>query len=232
MLTVPSKPLTRTLALRAAALGGASLLLILALSACGTSQTKPVAKLELAAAQTFPYYPVYWVGPSFEGQLLAAADGLNGYLTNVGDGVYYGNCVEGKGIFKGGSSCLLPLQVTTVVYRRHFNESLGPQHNILVRGVPAVEYDEGRSLEVYSGHVAIDIFSDSLANALRAAQRAVPGQRTRAARTKTCRRRCTAPGLYGPQEIALARVTENLPGHVCQHAAKQIEFLERVRKSH
>ena len=231
MLTVPVKLLTPTRRLRAAALGGASLFLLIVLSACGTAQPKPVAKLELAAAQTFPYYPVYWVGPSFEGQPLAAADGLNNYIAKVGDGVYYGDCVQGKGVFKGGSSCLLPLQVTTVIYSRHFNESLGPQHNILIRGVPAVEYDEGRSLELYSGHVAIDIFSDNLANALRAANELYPINAPGSAR-ENLPLPVYCPGLYGPQEVPLARVTESLPGHVCQHAAKQIEFLESVRKSH
>ena len=74
--------------------------------------------------------------------------------------------MHGKGIF-GGGSCLLPLQVTTVIYRLHSNATLGPQRNIVVRGVPATVYDEGRSIEIYSGRVAIDIFSDTFSHALR-----------------------------------------------------------------
>ena len=62
--------------------------------------------------------------------------------------MYYGDCVKGKGIF-GGGSCILPLQVTTVIYRLHSNAPLGRQRNIVVRGVPATVYDEGRSIESF-----------------------------------------------------------------------------------
>ena len=105
----------------------------LALAGCSTQHPRSIARDALAEAQTFPYYKLYWVGPSFEGHPLAAADGLAGYNANVGDSVFYGDCVRSKGIF-GGGSCLLPLQVTTVLYRLHSNSTLGPQHNILVRG--------------------------------------------------------------------------------------------------
>ena len=107
-------------------------------------------------------------GPRFLGQPLAAADGQKGYISRLGDSVYYGDCVKGKGIF-GGGSCLLPLQVTTVIYRLHSNATLGPQRNIVVRGVPATVYDEGRSIELYSGRVAIDVFSNTFAHAYAAA---------------------------------------------------------------
>ncbi len=201
-----------------------------ALSGCGTSQPKAVAQVELAAAQTFPYFPVYWVGRSFAGKPLAAADGLDGYIPKVGDGVYYGNCVQKKSFFEAGS-CQLLLQITTVVYSRHSNQPLGPQRNILIRGVPAVVYDEGRSLELYSGHVAIDIFSNSLRHALAAAEELYPINASGSAK-QSLPAPVYCPGLYGPEELALARVVDDLAGHVCQHAIKQIEFLESVRKSH
>ena len=69
---------------------------------------------------------------------------------------------------------MLPLQVTTVIYRLHSNAPLGPQRNIVVRGVPAIVYDEGHSIELYTGREAIDVFSDSLAHALAAAQQLQP----------------------------------------------------------
>lgn len=199
------------------------------LAGCGTSQPKPIARVELGAAESFPYFPVYWVGPRFQGSPLAAADGLNGYIPRVGDSVYYGNCVQSKGIF-GGGSCLLPLQVTTVVYARHSNQALGAQRNILVRGVPAVVYDEGRSIELYSGHVAIDIFSNTYAHALAAAEDLYPVNAPGSPREELpvpvyC------PGLYGPQSIELAKVTEGLPHEVCKRAARQIEYLESVKSS-
>ena len=74
----------------------------------------------------------------------------------------------------GGGSCLLPLQVTTSVWHLHTNVSLGSQYNLLIRGVPATSYDEGRSIELYTGRVAIDIFSETPARALRAALRLAP----------------------------------------------------------
>jgi hypothetical protein len=111
----------------------AALCVAVAASGCAsTGHPRPIPARELAEAQTFPYYKVYWAGPAFAGQPLAAADGQSGYISTVGDSVYYGDCVHGKGIF-GGGSCLLPLQVTTVIYRLHSNTTLGPQRNIVVR---------------------------------------------------------------------------------------------------
>jgi hypothetical protein len=159
---------------RAIPLAAAALLLAaMALSGCGTARPGPVRYHELISAQTFPYFRVYWVGTNFGGLPLSAVDGMNGYIASVGDSVYYGNCVQSKGIF-GGGSCVLPLQVTTVVYHRHSNEPLGAQHNLLIRGVPAVAYDGGRNIELYSGHVAIDVFSDTFEHALRASQELYP----------------------------------------------------------
>jgi hypothetical protein len=137
---------------------------------CGTTHPPPLARAALVEAQTFPYFRIYWVGPRFNGLPLAAVDGSKSYSTTVGDSVYYGDCVTGKGLLGGGGSCRLPLQVTTVIYRRHENKPLGPQRNILIRGVPAVVYDEGRSIELYSERMAIDVFSDTPADALLAAE--------------------------------------------------------------
>ena len=123
------------------------------LLACGCGTTEhppPLSEAALVEAQTFPYYPIYWVGPRFEGRQLAAVDGTKSYSTTIGDSVYYGDCVTNKGLLGGGGSCRLPLQVTTVIYGRHSNTPLGPQSNTLIRGVPAAIYDEGSSIEVYT----------------------------------------------------------------------------------
>ncbi|HEX4838611.1 MAG TPA: hypothetical protein VFV03_08830, partial [Solirubrobacteraceae bacterium] len=146
----------------------------MALSGCGTVHPPPLDSGTLAEARTFPYFKLYWVGSSFAGHPLAAVDGLESYSTAIGDSVYYGDCVNGKGLLGGGGSCLLPLQVTTVIYRRHSNSALGPQRNTLIRGVPATIYDEGRSIELYSGRLAIDVFSDMLVHATLAADRLQP----------------------------------------------------------
>jgi hypothetical protein len=210
---------TRTavrIALRSALALGA-LCAALAAGGCATGHPGPIAAGTLAEAETFPYYRVYWAGPTFAGQPLAAADGQIGYNGGVGDSVYYGDCVQRKGIF-GGGSCLLPLQVTTVIYGLHSNSTLGPQRNTVIRGVPATVYDEGRSIELYSGRLAIDIFSDSFAHAHRAALELRPINAPGSA-TGKLPAPVFCPGLSGAMSAELSRVMANLPGHACQRAA-------------
>jgi hypothetical protein len=217
-------------AVRRTARGVCALLAVgaaLAVAGCATTgHPPPIARGELAEAKTFPYYVLYWVGPRFEGRPLAAADGLRSYNDTVGDSVYYGDCLQSKGIF-GGGSCLLPLQVTTVVYRSHSNSPLGPQRNALIRGVPATVYDEGRSIELYSGQVAIDIFSDTFAHAERAADELLPLNAPGTDRGGLpppvyC------PGLSGSIDAALQHTMESLPGHACQRAAASVAFSKQL----
>jgi hypothetical protein len=200
--------------------------LALAASGCSTAHPKQLSPDALVEARTFPYYRLYWVGPSFQGRPLAAADGLKGYINSVGDSVYYGDCVHGKGIF-GGGSCILPLQVTTVIYRLHSNATLGPQRNIVVRGVPAVVYDEGRSIELYTGRVAVDIFSDGYARALAAANELLPANAP-GSRGGRLPPPVYCPGLSGPVDASVRLVMENLPGHVCQQARTREAFAEAL----
>jgi hypothetical protein len=217
-------------AVRRTARGVCALLAVgaaLTVAGCATTgHPPPIARGELAEAKTFPYYVLYWVGPHFEGRPLAAADGLRGYNDTVGDSVYYGDCVQSKGIF-GGGSCLLPLQVTTVVYRSHSNSPLGPQRNTLIRGVPATVYDEGRSIELYSGQVAIDIFSDTFAHTERAADELLPLNAPGTDRGDLpppvyC------PGLSGSIDPALQHTMESLPGHACQRVAASVAFSKQL----
>jgi hypothetical protein len=198
----------------------------LAAAGCGTGQPRPILADELAEAQTFPYYRVYWVGRSFDGQPLAAADGLRGYNDTVGDSVYYGDCVQSKGLF-GGGNCQLPLQVTTVIYSLHSNKALGTQRNILVRGVPATVYDEGHSIEIYTGRVAIDIFSDTFANALHASSELYPLNAPGSA-TGALPPPVYCPGLSGALSAGIAQVMANLPHHACQHAAAEEAYTKAV----
>ena len=221
--------MTRTPTTRA----GAALALICAAAAiatgCGaTGRPEPIAAGELAEAQTFPYYRLYWTGPAFQGHQLVAADGRKSYDAAVGDSVYYGECAHGHGVFGGGGSCQLPLQVTTVIYRQHSNSPLGPQRNMLIRGVPATIYDEGRSIEIYSGRLAIDIFSDTYARAHTAALELRPLNAAGSA-TGPLPSPVYCPGLYGPQEPALQRAMADLPGHPCQTAAAEVAFAHSLR---
>jgi hypothetical protein len=205
---------------------------LVALAGCGGTTGHPglIAAGELAEAQTFPYYRIYFAGSRFQGLPLVAADGLKGYDSEIGDSVYYGDCVSGRGVFGGGGSCTLPLQVTTVIYRLHSNAPLGPQRNTLIRGVPATVYDEGRSIELYSGRLSIDIFSDTFARGYAAALRLRPLNASGSA-SGPLPPPVYCPGLSGPQSPALERVMNHLPGHACQQAAAQIAFTNSLRLS-
>ncbi len=201
---------------RAALLIALVLVLAGALAGCGgTEHPGAISPRELAEAQTFPYYRVYWVGPAFDGDRITAADGLRGYIERIGDSVYYGDCVKSKGIF-GGGSCVLPLQVTTVIYRLHSNVALGPQRNTVVRGVPAVVYDHGHSIELYTGREAIDIFSDSLAHALAAAKQLKPINAPGSA-NGSLPAPVFCPGLSGPVKGRVAAVMGSLANGVCRN---------------
>jgi ABC-type glycerol-3-phosphate transport system substrate-binding protein len=216
---------TRRATRRAAALA-ASLAVALLAAGCGAGHPSPISARELSEAQTFPYYRVYWVGPSFAGQHLSAADGLRGYIEKIGDSVYYGDCVKSKGIF-GGGSCVLPLQVTTVIYRLHSNAPLGPQRNIVVRGVPATVYDEGRSIEIYTGRVAIDVFSNSFPHALAAARRLLPINAPGSA-TGALPAPVYCPGLAGQMSAEVASVMAALPRQSCRQAAAAEAFADSL----
>jgi len=214
--------------LRRAARAGAAVAavcLVALVAGCGTGHPRPIHASQLAEAQTFPYFRVYWVGPRFEGHPLAAADGQKGYISSVGTSVYYGDCVHGKGIF-GGGSCLLPLQVTSVIYRLHSNATLGPQRNILVRGVPATVYDEGRSIELYTGRVAIDIFSDNFAHAYAAALALFPLNAPGSA-SGDLPPPIYCPGLSGALSAQLKRAMDRLPRRACQRASAALALAAR-----
>jgi hypothetical protein len=198
----------------------------LIISGCATGHPAPISPAELAEAQTFPYYRTYWVGRSFDGHPLAAADGLQGYIATVGDSVYYGDCVQSKGIF-GGGSCQLPLQVTSVIYRLHSNSALGAQRNLLIRGVPATAYDEGHSIEIYTGRTAIDVFSDTFAHALTAADQLLP-LNTPGSATGNLPPPVYCPGLSGAIDHQLTQVLAALPGHPCQQTAASLAYQRQI----
>jgi hypothetical protein len=200
----------------------AGILAVAVATGCGTGRPGPIEAGSLAEARTFPYYKVYWVGPSFQGSPLAAADGLKGYIATVGDSVYYGNCVHSKGIF-GGGSCLLPLQLTTVMYSLHSNATLGPQRNTVIRGVPATVYDQGRSIEIYTGRVAIDVFSDTFAHALAASMQMLPINAPGAA-TGALPAPIYCPGLSGTIDAQLQAVLDHLPNRICKSTRAQSAY--------
>jgi hypothetical protein len=201
--------------------------LVLSVGGCGTAHPPPIEGKALGEAQTFPYYRLYWAGPTFLGKPLVAADGLKSYSAGIGDSVYYGDCVNGKGLLGGGGSCLLPLQVSTVIYGLHSNSALGPQRNAVIRGVPATIYDEEHSIELYSGRLAIDVFSDTPADALAAATQLRPANAPGSA-TEALPPPAYCPGLSGPVPTRLQTVMRTLPGHPCQKTQAALAASERL----
>jgi hypothetical protein len=167
-----------------------------------------VSTAELAQGETFPYYKLYWVGRHFLGHPLTAVDGLAAYNPAIGESVYYGSC-SSRGSLLGEGSCRLPLEITTVVYVPHSNRVLGDQKNTVIRGVPASIYTQRRSIELYSGHLAIDITSDTAAHALRAAALLrplnAPGSAGEPLPLPTY-----CPGLYGPRTRRVAAVIQQV----------------------
>jgi hypothetical protein len=212
--------------LLAASLCLVAVILATVLSGCGTGHPAAIEPSELAEAQTFPYFRVYWVGHSFLGHALVAADGQKGYVSSIGDSVYYGDCNKGKGLL-GGGSCILPLQVTSVIYRLHSNAPLGAQRNIVVRGVPATVYDGGRSIELYSGRVAIDVFSDTFAHAQAAVQELLPLNAPGSA-GGNLPSPIYCPGLSGMISAQVKQAMEDLPGRACQRASTALAFAASV----
>lgn len=202
--------------------------LALLITGCGAAEHPPsLSEAALVEAQTFPYFRIYWAGPRFEGQPLAAVDGYKSYSTTIGDSVYYGDCVTNKGVLGGGGSCRLPLQVTTVIYRRHSNAPLGAQSNTLIRGVPGVIYDEGRSIELYSGRTSIDVFSATPTGAQRAAW-ALRTLNTPGSATANLPPPVFCPGLWGEASYQLQNALHRLPGAPCQKAEAALEAAERL----
>lgn len=199
-----------------------------AMCGCGTAHPPPLDARALSRAQTFPYFRIYWAGPRFDGRPLVAVDGRQAYSGGIGDSVYYGDCVPGKGsLGGGGGSCGLPLQVTTVIYRLHSNAALGAQRNALLRGVPATIYDEGRSIELYSGRVAIDVSSDSPTSALLAVTR-LQALNAPAGSPGPLPPPVYCPGLNGPVPRALGMELGRLPGHPCQRARAALAAVGRA----
>jgi hypothetical protein len=144
-----------------------------ALAGCATHPAPPISAADLALARQFPLFTVFWVGPSFHGVDLTAADSKREYDASVGMRAYYGNCRPSSSLLST-SGCRLPLEIATVLYRPHTNEGLGARREVAIRGVPAEVFDGGSSIELYTGHLAIDVYAESPALALAAANALYP----------------------------------------------------------
>ncbi len=202
--------------------------LALLASGCATGAPQPISQRELAEAQTFPYYTVYWVGMHFSGYSLTAADGRMDYNPVYGDSVYYGECLR-TGKILAAASCVLPLQVTTSIYSLHRNTNLGTQRNVVIRGVPAVTYEGGDGIELYSGRLAIDVLANTPARALLAAGQLRPLNGPGSAQGPLPAP-VFCPGLTGPLPAEEHHVLAALPRHVCRETAAATATQERIKR--
>jgi hypothetical protein len=150
----------------ASALVGLALLAV-PLGGCARRSPPPLSFQSLRTTRQFHDFTVFWVGRRFEGIPLTAADRPKDYAPSQGMRLYYGDCAH-HAFSTGG--CTLPLEINTVLYKAHSNVGLGKQRSTRVRGVPAVIYDGGKSIELYTGNLAIDVFADNPGRALRAAR--------------------------------------------------------------
>jgi len=159
------------------ALLAATIAATIALAGCATHPAPAISAHDLATARAFNKFTVYWDGPSVDGITLTAADNLYNFVnSSVGFGMYYGNC-EGRGTFRT-AGCTLPVKITTAIYVAHSNSSLGTQYAERLRGVPAVLYDGGDDVEMYTDHQQITIVADSPQRALAAVAALEPFNRT------------------------------------------------------
>lgn len=199
-----------------------------ALTGCGTSQPRRISAAELAGARTFPYYTIYWVGKSFASHALTAADGVDAYKSSSGDSVYYGDCVSGNGVL-GSSGCLLPLKVTTSIYALHSNVDLGRQRNTLIRGVPAAIFEDGRSIELYTGRLMIDVYSNTSAGAFTAARMLRP-LNTTGSSSSPLPLPVYCPELAGHRPAKVFAVMQHLPGEACENAKAALTQSEALKR--
>ena len=181
----------------AAILAGGALL-----AGCATHAAPPISAKQLAYARSFHLYTVYWAGRSIDGVHLTEADGAGDYDSNIGISMYYGNCEPNGGVLSGG--CKLPLKITTVRYVPHSNRSLGARHNVHLRGVPAVIFDRGLKIELYTDEMAIDIVADTPKRAREAVAHLTTLNRTPTASWPAFPQPQFKPGVSG-QQLTLRR---------------------------
>jgi hypothetical protein len=134
----------------------------LGLGACAnTLQDQPVSPGALEPLVMQDEYPVYWIGASFHGL------GVTSIRHDPG-GAYaidYGDCAEG-----GEKVCLPPLQIVTSPDNSFHPAGSTQQRVALVRGLPAVMARKGKTIEVSTGAVVVDLYAISPALARAAAE--------------------------------------------------------------
>jgi hypothetical protein len=138
---------------------------VVALGGCGdTLQDKPIPHNILESLLVSPF-PVYWLGASFHG--LAVTEASND--PSGGFNLQYGNCHEG-----GQGTCVAPLRVITSADNSFLPGEAAPSHRTVIRGVPALVAEAGRTIVIPTGSVVVDIYARDSGLARAAARTVVP----------------------------------------------------------
>ncbi len=138
---------------------------VIGLSACGsTLQDQPIPHnlLEEVLSSRFT---VYWLGPSFGRlALMEAIKDPGGAIT-----FHYGDCARG-----GGSTCVPPVRIVTSPDNSFVPAGSMPVRNVSLRGVAAIVAVGGRTIEIPTGAVVVDVSASTPALAEAAAERLAP----------------------------------------------------------
>ena len=158
--------LTRYSRIRAPLAAAALLTLCgLTLGACAnTLQDEALAPSFLEPLAMQEEYPVYWLGGTFRGlPIISVGRDASGAYT-----IKYGNCRQG-----GENVCVTPLEIVTSPDNSFRPGGSTAQREISVRGVASTSAQGGRTIEVSTAGVVVDIYADSVALARAAAQEMV-----------------------------------------------------------
>ncbi len=135
------------------------------LAGCGdTLQLEPLRDRDLTDASQVSYI-VYWAGRAFEGMPVSFA----GRQTGGSVLVTYGNCVVG-----GQTTCMRALSIVTSDDNSFVPGALLTTTRRVIRGRVAVVAMGGRTLEIATGSVVVDITASTPVLALAAAMAMSP----------------------------------------------------------
>jgi hypothetical protein len=136
-----------------------------ALTGCGnTLQDQPIPHNILEGLIVTPS-PVYWLGGSFQGLAVTEAT----HDPSGAFSVQYGDCLSG-----GQTSCLAPLRVVTSLDNSFLPLGSAAHLRTSLRGVSAVVAREGKTIEIPTGGVVVDIYAKDSHLAGAAARAIVP----------------------------------------------------------
>jgi hypothetical protein len=137
----------------------------LTLGACGdTLQSRPIPHSILEGMIAAPF-PVYWLGGSFEGLPIGEAT----YDPSGSYSLQYGNCLEG-----GQGTCVTAVRIITSPDDSFLPGGSTPTRRMRIRGVDALIAQAGRTIEIATAGVVVDIYATSARAAAAAARTAVP----------------------------------------------------------